>query len=328
MKFFRSALALGGLVLGLHTGAATAEVTLRGIYAFPKTFIFVEQFSRFVDTVNEQGKGIVQIRLVGGPEVVPPFEQHTAVRNGVFDIQMGPASYYGGIVPEADAIFAANVTPMEARERSATALLDEIWGRKINATFLAWIGGGVGFHVYTASEPKRTPDGGIDLSGMRFRSAAAYKEWFEKLGVTNVMMPGPEVYTALERGVVEGLGWPSVAFTDLGVHGRFIKYRIEPPVWTLDVAVIMNRDKWNSLPQQARDLLTRLAAEHEEDSYNFYTKRSQEELGILKEAGVETIRLEGDAAAKWVETAHDTLWERLESRDSTHLSELREKLYE
>lgn len=61
--------------------------------------------------MNAEGKGLVRIKYIGGPEAVPPNQQSTAVRNGMIDLQLGPPAYYLGQVPEADAMFGSNVTP-------------------------------------------------------------------------------------------------------------------------------------------------------------------------------------------------------------------------
>src|SRR5438034_107952 len=64
---------------------AAQETTLRGVSAFPKGMSLTGDFQRYIDLVNRDGKGVVQIRLIGGPEVTPPAEQGAALARGVFD---------------------------------------------------------------------------------------------------------------------------------------------------------------------------------------------------------------------------------------------------
>lgn len=312
-------------VLSASSLHAQAEaVTLRAISAFPANLEFTKQFVSFIERVNAAGEGVVAIQLVGGPEVIPPQQQDTALRNGVFDIQMGPASYYNGIVPEADALFGANVTPTQARENGGTELLNTIWREKLGTEFLGWQSGGMPFYVYLVDEPKMSSEGILDLSGIQMRSTPAYREWFEALGANNVMLQTAEMFTAMERGVVRGLGWPAISFTDIGVHS-FLNYRVAPPVWQLDLVIMMNAGKWDSLSQEARDVLTQSVIEHEKATQNAFAAVAEAELKILEESGITTVEVADPA--KHRAFAHDLVWQRLEARDATNVVALREKLY-
>src|SRR5690606_8910591 len=62
------------------------EVTLRAVSSFNEKTFFSRHFESFVDKVNAEGKGLVQIRYIGGPQNVPAFEVGNAVRAGVVDM--------------------------------------------------------------------------------------------------------------------------------------------------------------------------------------------------------------------------------------------------
>lgn len=300
-------------------------VTLRAISAFPTNLEFTKQFQVFIDRVNKAGEGVVRVQYVGGPEVIPPQQQDTALRNGVFDMQMGPASYYNGIVPEADALFGATVDPVRARENGATQMLNDIWRKKLKAQFVGWQSGGIPFYVYLVSEPKMNSEGVLDLSGLQMRSTPAYKEWFEKLGGNNVMLQTAEMFTALERGVVKGLGWPAISFTDIGVH-KFLKYQVAPPVWQLDLVIMMNDKKWDKLPEQAKQIIEQAAIEHEKATQRDFAAIRERENQILKDAGMQTVEVANPALHRKI--AHDLVWERLASRDPSNVAGLKSKLYQ
>ena len=63
----------------------------------------------FLNVINAEGKGQVQTKYIGGPEVTPPRKQAAALKRGSFDITMSPASYYIGMVPEGYAILVTNM---------------------------------------------------------------------------------------------------------------------------------------------------------------------------------------------------------------------------
>ena len=317
-------LALSACAVMLSSSAFAEPVTLRAISAFPPNLEFTKQFQAFIDRVNRAGEGVVKIQFVGGPEVIPPQQQDTALRNGVFDMQMGPASYYNGIVPEADALFGANVGPVQAREDGAVELLNDIWRKKLNAQFIGWQSGGIPFYVYLTDPPKMSGKGVLDLTGIQLRSTPAYREWFEALGGNNVMLQTSEMFTAMERGVVRGLGWPAISFTDIGVH-KFLKYRVAPPVWQLDLVIIMNGRKWDGLSPEAKQVIEKAAIEHEKATQRDFAAIRDRETKILEQSGIQTIEV--DNPALHLKIAHDLVWERLASRDPSNVEMLKSKLY-
>ncbi len=324
MNTFLRTIGALGLLAASTVYCQAEEIYLRAVSAFPPNLEFSKQFQVFIDRVNRNGKGVVSIQLVGGPEAIPVQQQDTAIRNGVFDIQMGPASYYNGVVPEADALFGATVGPVEARANGATALLNNIWRQKLNAEFIGWQSGGIPFYVYLVDAPRFTPDGLLDLSGIQMRSTPAYREWFERLGGNNVMLQTSEMFTAMERGIVRGVGWPAISFTDIGVH-KFLKYRVAPPVWQLDLVIMMNASKWDTLPDDAKSIIALAAAEHEKATEADFLAIAEKEKKLLEDAGMQMINVTNPELHRKV--AHDLVWERLEKRDPTNAAALREKLY-
>lgn len=306
------------------SSAFAEPVTLRAISAFPPNLEFTKQFQAFIERVNREGEGVVKIQFIGGPEVIPPQQQDTALRNGVFDLQMGPASYYNGIVPEADALFGANVGPVQAREDGAVELLNAIWRKKLNAQFIGWQSGGIPFYVYLTDAPKMSDKGVLDLTGIQLRSTPAYREWFEVLGGNNVMLQTSEMFTAMERGVVRGLGWPAISFTDIGVH-KFLKYRVAPPVWQLDLVIMMNGKKWDGLSPEAKQIIETAAIEHEKATQLNFAAIRDKETKILEESGIQTVEVGNPELHRKI--AHDLAWNRLASRDPSNVAALKAKLY-
>src|SRR5262249_50058153 len=151
-----------------------------------------------------------------------------AVRNGIIDAIYTPASFYRGQLPEVDALSGSTKLPWQVRENGGFELFDRIYQEKINAKLLALPRAGLGYHLFLKNSPKRKDDGSLDLAGVKLRSAPVYREFFSALGIVNVVIQPTEIYVAMERGVVEGVGWPALGVADLG-WDRFIKYRVDPP---------------------------------------------------------------------------------------------------
>lgn len=321
-------LLISALVLALGIiGQARGEEVLSAVVAFPKPLDFTKSFLRYVDEVNTRGKGVVQIKVQGGPEVIPPQEQGDAVRRGVVDMHYGPATYYLGAFPEADAMVGSNLSPAETRANGGLDLLNQAFAEKMDVHLLGHFDTGIPFHLYLVDEPKRTDAGAIDLTGLKLRSQPIYREFFEKMGVTTVSIPVPEVYTALERGTVDGLGFPLVAVMDLGWHEHF-KYRIDPPFFQTDLVTIVNQATWDGLSEDARTILQETAIAFEQTSYDYFQGYQKELDQKMRDAGINVIELEGDLGTAFAASGYETAWERFATKDAEAASAFREKFYQ
>jgi len=319
------ALALAAVVGTMVCGPAQAEDTVRAIVAYQSQYYYAKTFAEFVDKVNEAGKGVVRIQVVGGPEAIPPFEQADALRTGVVDMLYAPGTYYLGLIPEADAVAASTVTPMEARENGAFEILKKPFAEKMNAEILGVIPGGVPFNIFLIEEPKIGANGVPDLEGVKLRGSPTQRDFLTQVGATFVQIPLPETYTALERGVVDGMATPIVGVMDLG-WDKFLKYRIEPGVFQTDNMVYVNLDKWNSLSEESRTILEKVAEEQERTSYEAAQEVIRSEKAELEARGMQVIELSGDGAAQYRRIAQDAIWARLQKNDPTYYEDLRSKL--
>jgi TRAP-type C4-dicarboxylate transport system substrate-binding protein len=257
---------------------------------------------------------------------VPTFEQAKAVRNGVADMGLTPSSYYAGEMPEIDSLIGANIAPWEARANGALELLNEIHHKKMNTHILAWVEYGPRFNFYLRNQPKARADGLPDFSGIKLRGAPAYRELMLALGGTFVGIAAPEVYTALERGTVDGFAWPSVGVMDFG-WDKFVKYKTMPTFFNLDIVINVNLDKWKGLTQASRDKLQSLAIAWEKESSDFWLAEASKEQTELAKRGVQDFTLSPAAGKAFIKLADDTVWDRMKSRVPDTMPALKAKFY-
>lgn len=322
---FKGSALLGAMAIALLSTKSIAEdVTLKALTFLPTPVNYTQSFLEFVDKVNAQGEGVVQIEVIGGPEVVPQREMGDALKNGVVDMWNGPPGLMLNLVPEGEAIAGSNVDVLEQRANGGLDLMDEIMQEKVNAKYLAHVDAYGGFHIYLTKEPTRTDNGGVRFDGLKIRTAPLYRGFVEALGATNIVQSAGEVYTSLERGVVDGTGWPIVGFENWG-WDKFVKYRIDPGFFQTDVSIFVNLDAWNRLSPDAQALLTEIALEHEKSSYEKFRDETVKGEAFQEEKGIEVLVLDGTARDEYLATAYDSPWERMEARGATRLDELREK---
>ena len=299
------------LVTTAMTSAAFAEDTLTAVHAFPESLIYTKSFLEFVDKVNAAGEGVVNIEVRGGPEAIGMFQQPDAVRSGVVDMVYTPGSFYAGALPEKDALVTSNLTAVETRANGGLELIDQIHQEKMGVKSLGWFDSGVCYNLWTRNEPKLDADGNLDVSGLKLRGNAVYNAFFtEYLGAQVIDLPTTEVYSALERGVVDATGWTQIGLIDLKWN-EFLNYRIEPCFFSTDLGTIVNLDKWNSLSEESRKILQDVAIAHEAESAAKLGALRDADFAALEEAGMKVVTLEGDAADAYLAAATQKTWDRM-----------------
>lgn len=96
-----------------------------------------------------------------------------------------------------------------------------------------------------------------DLQGVKLRMPEGpASDLFNKVGASPVNIPGSEVYTSLERGVIDGTDWGTLAMNeDLGFH-QIAKFPIYPGLHSMPVGeVAINLDTWNALPDDLKQIV-------------------------------------------------------------------------
>ena len=281
--------------------AQAQEVTLRLVSAFPESVFYVKRTTDWIAEVNKGGKGVLQINFIGGPKAIPTFEVGNAVKTGVVDMAMTTGAYYTNVMPEADALKLAEVTAAEQRANGAHALINKIWHEKGNMAYLARVVEFTPFHLYVNKKIDKP-----DLTGLKIRITPVYRDFFQALHA-QVMTTAPgEVYTALERGVIDGYGWPIHLLFDLNWQEK-TKFRVDPGFYNAEVSLIMNLDKYKALPASARDYLERQALAYEKQN-DFWKQYNQNEAKRQAEAGIQTISFDAATSKAYVEKAKEIGW--------------------
>ncbi len=310
-----------GLLLAataLTATPAAAQEVLTAVHAFPASLIYTQSFLSFVDRVNERGDGVVRIDVRGGPEAIGMFQQVDAVRAGVVDMAYQPGSFYAGAFPERDALVASNLTAIETRQNGGIDLINQIHQEKMGLYYLGWFDSGVTYNLWTVNEPALDADGNLDVSGIRLRGNSVYNAFFTNyLGAQVIDLPTTDVYSALERGVVDATGWTQIGLMDLR-WDEFLNYRIEPNFFSTDLGVIVNLDSWNALSPEAQAIVQDVAIEHEISSAKTLMAQSADELAQLEANGMQVITLEGAAAENFLAAARQTSWDRMREQMEQH----------
>src|SRR5215510_3100051 len=285
-----------GLVATILVCSSTyaQEVTLRAVTAFAEKTTYSRGFESFVERVNEAGKGVIRINYIGGPKAMPPFEVGNALKNGVVEIANVTGAFYTNLLPEADAWKLTQRPMAELRKNGGYDTMAALYAQKMNAVLLARLVDDNPFHLYL-NKRITSPD----LKGLKLRITPVYRDFFQALGGTVVQTAPGEVYTALERGVVDGYGWPISGIFDLGWNEK-TKYRVDPGFYTAEVSVLINRNSWDRLNEAQKDVLRRSAERGEAEAVAEFAEENEREIRRQAAAGIQTIKFEGATASAYV----------------------------
>ena len=293
---------LVGLALALTPVLAQAqETTLRAVSAFAENTQYVKNLMPMIQKLNAEGKGSLQINFIGGPKAMPPFEVGNAVRTGVVDMAMTTGAFYTNIMPEADALKLTQIPGPELRRNGAVDLINKIWNEKANMQYLGRVIDYTPFHLYLTKKIDKP-----DLTGLKIRITPVYRDFFQAIGATVMQTAPGEVYTALERGVVDGYGWPINGIFDFNWHEK-TKFRVDPGFYSAEVSLVMNLDKWKALSQAQKDLLMRHVIAHEAAN-DSWKKVNEDDIKRQAQAGIQVISFDPATAKQYYDRAYEVGW--------------------
>jgi TRAP-type C4-dicarboxylate transport system substrate-binding protein len=298
--------------------ALAEEVTLRAVSAFAEKTTYARGFELFIDRVNKEGKGVLQINYIGGPKAMPPFETGNALKSGVVDIASSTGAFYTNVMPEADSWKLTERPMSELRKNGGYDYMAKLYAEKMNAIFLARHVDGNPFHLYL-----NKPISSADLTGLKLRITPVYRDFFSALGATVVQTAPGEVYTALERGVVDGYGWPITGIFDLGWHEK-TKYRVDPGFYTAEVSILVNKTVWDRLTDAQRNVLRKAGEQAEADAVAIFAEESAKDTKRQADAGIQTIKLEGAAGKSYHDKAYEAGWTGVLRQSPQHGPKLKE----
>lgn len=313
----RIALGLAAAISICSSGFAQ-EVTLRAVTAFAEKTTYSRPFEKFVEQVNAEGKGIIQINYIGGPKAMPPFEVGNALKAGVVDIANTTGAFTTNVMPESDAWKLTERPMSELRKNGGYDYMAKLYAEKMNAIFLARLVDNNQFHLYL-NKPISTPD----LTGLKIRITPVYRDFFQALGATVVQTPPGEVYTSLERGVVDGYGWPITGIFDLGWHEK-TKYRVDPGFYTVEVSILVNKTTWDKLSDAQKAVLRKAAERGEAEAAAEFGAENAKDTKRQADAGIQTIKFDGAVAEAYRAKAYQAGWEGVIKQSPEHGPKIKE----
>ena len=271
---------------------------------------------RFKINLEKSSGGKMNLRI-SGPEAVPPFEQMQPLTSGAFDVlYTHPAYHSKGLATAAEIL---PFGPERLRSSGVWDAIDRFYQKTYNLKLLALVPlGSEGYHCYLRQP--LTAQG--DWSGRKLRGVSTQFGVIKALGGVPVTLPMGDVYSAMEKGVVDGACAPASVL--LGTkHYEVAKYRVEPRFGLLVSLIGMNLDRWGKLSKDQQAALAASGVQTELDTARIgdeILNRDNEKLAGL---GVQAVRLPKDKGELIRAEFQSSNWEFLQKCCSPAVDEIR-----
>ncbi len=257
---------------GLAAGPAAAEAQFkwRMQTLWAAGSINMKVFEDFCRTVSEMSGGRLEIEPLPNGTVVGPLELFDTVAQGILDGQNGG----GGYAASKDVAFVMLGDLAGAYERPDQMQAWYEYGggkelaRELYAKYNTYHVGLV-WHGMESIPSKVAVAGTADFKGVKMRApTGAVSKILERFGAAPVNLPGSEVYTSLERGVIDATDWGTLSMNvDLGFQ-KIAKYQIYPGFHSMPATdIVVNMDRWRALPDDLKSVLTVATRDFGRDMY-------------------------------------------------------------
>ena len=227
---------------------------------------------RVAEQVELMSGGTMRMKVYEPGKLVPPFEILDAVSSGKINSGYTTAGYWAGKIPAAPLFSAVPFGP-EAGE------------------YMAWLYYGNGLTLYqemydqagynvkvlpcaviapeTSGWFAKEIAGVEDLEGLKMRFFGLGGKVMQKLGVATSLLPGGEIFPALEKGAIDATEFSMPAIdARLGFH-KLVKFNYFPG-WHQQATVfelLINKDVWNEATDQHKAILTNACKASMADSF-------------------------------------------------------------
>lgn len=281
--------AAGGATVLAAPALANSTLNLKLVGAFPKGFPGVgtsaEQLGKRIEALSD---GKISIKYYGGGELVPPFETFSAVSSGTADIGHNAPYYQVGKIRSTmyftSLPFGLDATELSGwlRHGGGQALWDEAYAPHGVKPFYAGSSGAQAGGWF--KKPIKSLD---DLVGLKMRIAGLGGDILRRVGATTVVTPPPEIFSALQSGVVDAAEfvgpWNDLA---LGLYKIAPYYHLpafhEPGP---GLEMIVNQNTYENLSPWLKTVLAQAATAQAEESTAEFRYYNTLALSTLVERG-------------------------------------------
>lgn len=229
--------------------------TLRFSHFWPATAAtHTEIFEPWAKKIEQESGGRIKVELYPSATLSKPDATYDATAKGTVDIGSQLQGYTNGRFPLTQVAELPGLSNSAAQMNCMLQTLydDGVIADEYKDTHLLFMMGTGPGGMHTIDKAIRTPD---DLKGLRMRRPSAIAgDIIEAAGGTPVGLPATDIYTSLQRGVLDGLSLPWDATGSFRLI-ELTNTHTNIPFYSSAIMVTMNKDKYNSLPDDLKKVI-------------------------------------------------------------------------
>jgi TRAP-type transport system periplasmic protein len=299
---------LGMIVVSFISSVShSADVTrLKFNNYFATTHFVSTLLTQYCDDIKKRTNGRVEISLLSGATLTPPNRVYDGVVQGISDIGLSNPGFTRGRFPVSEIITQPLGFP-DAWVSSYVAndLYAKFKMKEYDSVHPLFFFGSGPMTIQTVKKPVKTLE---DLAGLKLRAIGPAADMAKLLGAIPQPLDPGDVYEALRRGVLDGTIFPLEALKAWKI-GEILRYGTSS--WKIGAAavffVVINKDKWNSLPADVKKVFDDTSAEYVEKFALAFNKADLDGLEFLKSQGGSTIPLSDAESARWIKAVQPML---------------------
>ncbi len=287
---------------------------------FPATHTQYKLAESWAKEIESRTNGRVKITLYPGGSLTKSDQCYEGVINGVSDIGMSCFAYTRGRFPLLEVLDLPLGYPNgKVASRVAMEIVKKFQPEELKDVHLLYVHAH-GPGILASKKPVRVLE---DLKGLKVRSTGLCSKIVEKLGGQPVGMTQSETYEALQRGVVDATFCPMETLKGWK-QGEVIQYVTDSQCigYTTAMFVVMNKSKWESLPQDIKDVFTKVSEEWVDKHGDGWTKDDEEARKYILDANKEIIPLSSEEQEKWKKAVQPVIQDYLSVNDGLPRSEI------
>jgi len=273
----------------------------------------VHALQPWVKKVEEATKGKVKVDVYYSQTLAKGPDIWNAVKSGVADIGWCFHGYWPDMTPLSDVITLPSLPFIKAEKGSE--VLWKLYEKfpaiqreyKDVHVFQLWTS-----HPYLLITSKKQVKTIEDLKGMKIRmTGGPPTEQMKALGAVPILIPMPDNYLSLQKGVIDGMGAPWEAILAFRLY-EVVKYYTIVPLSAVYFSMAMNKQKWESLPKDVQAAITSVSGLEAAKFWgrNFFDTAEEGVDEQIKKGGYEMIKytVPPDELARWTKVAGEPLW--------------------
>ncbi|MDD5703978.1 MAG: TRAP transporter substrate-binding protein DctP [Dehalococcoidales bacterium] len=286
------------------TPAKAAEVIkLKLASPWTPTASATKEGDMLIEVIHEKSQGRLEITMYAGESLGKAATTLDMLNNGVCDMAIVPV----GSFPNVFAMYLGLQLPMLGIP-NADALLAV--NHELNDK--GYFGGVDKYKIFAFNIPRQTNLWfknkqvlkAEDLKGMKIRASdPMFLKPFEQFGLTPISMPSADVYSSIERGILDGATQTPENIISMKLY-EVEKYGLDLPFAWAGAPILISKKSWDKLPADLQNLLLESATDFEKEAKAYYTNLDLQTGQELQKQGVQMYKLDDSEQARW-QTLYD-----------------------